>query len=343
MAVQDRQHAIDIKKLLVEKGRRIPFVQSIRLLRLLVQQKSDQSLDEDAIFKHIRVRPELSLDFPGRDVNSIEVVDSDPVTDIDTFRVTATFLGLYGSSSPLPTFYTEDLLDEQRDDISITREFLDVINNPFYKLFYKVWKKNSLSLRYAEDPDGSVSDILFSLLGLGDSSVRREVPGCSRYLKYIGLTSQKPRSAEGLRVLLSDNIDEPEVQVHQCINSNTTIPFDQRCLLGVQGHELGSSSYIGSYIEERMGKFRIEFGPLSRDSFQRLLPDKPTHVIIEQSVQFYVDQPLDWDMELVVEGNQLETSRLGSGSWGKLGWNTWVFSVNKQPATGRVRLKGNCC
>ena len=341
MAVQDRQHAIDIKKLLVGKGRRIPFIQSIRLLRLLVQQSKGQPLDEDAIFKYIRVRPELSLDFPGRDVNSIEVVDREPEADIDTFRVTATFLGLYGSSSPLPTFYTEDLLDEQRDDISITREFLDVINNPFYTLFYKVWKKNSLSLRYAEDPGGSVSDMLFSLLGLGDSSVREEIPGCSRYLKYIGLTSQKPRSAEGLRVLLSDNIDEPEVQVHQCINSYTAIPPDQRCLLGIQGNALGSSCYLGSSIQERMGKFRIEFGPLSGNRFQRLLPDKPAHAIIEQSVQFYVDQPLDWDMELVVEGDQLQTSRLGSGSWGKLGWNTWVFSDNKQPAAGRVILKGN--
>ena len=342
MAVQDRQHAIDIKKLLVEKGRRIPFVQSIRLLRLLVQQNSGQPLDEDEIFKYIRVRPELSLDFPGRDVNSIEVIDSDPETEIDKFRVTVTFLGLYGSSSPLPTFYTEDLLDEQREDISITREFLDVINNPFYKFFYKVWKKNSLSLRYAEDPDDSVSDILFSLLGLGDSAVREEIPGCSRYLKYIGLTSQKPRSAEGLRVLLSDNIDEPEVQVHQCINTNTSIPSDQRCLLGVQGNELGSSSYLGSCIEERMGKFRIEFGPLTGDRFQRLLPDKPAHEIIEQSVQFYVDQPLDWDIELVVDGNQLQTSRLGSKNWGQLGWNTWIFSKNKQPDTGRVILKGNC-
>ena len=213
MASQDRQHTLDLKKLLVEKGRRIPFIQVIRLLRVLVQQKAGAHLSEDEIFRYIRVRPELSLDFPGRDVNLVEVLDDDPDRAIDLFRVTVTFLGLYGSSSPLPTFYTEDLLDEQRDDNTIAREFIDVINNRFYFLFYKVWKKHALALRYAENPEGFVSDILYSLLGLGEPSIRRDLAGSSRYLRYIGLTSQKPRSAEGLRVLLADSFDEPEVRI----------------------------------------------------------------------------------------------------------------------------------
>jgi len=34
------------------------------------------------------------------------------------FLITATFLGLYGVSSPLPTFYTEDLMDEASQDIA---------------------------------------------------------------------------------------------------------------------------------------------------------------------------------------------------------------------------------
>lgn len=342
MDAQDRQHPTDLKKLFAEKGRGMPFVQLIRLLRLLVQKQSDKPLDDDQLFKYIRVRPELSLNFPGRDVNALAQVGRDSDTNIGRYRVTATFLGLYGASSPLPTFYTEDLLDEQREDQSIAREFLDVINNPFYALFFKVWKKKSLSLRYAEDPDDPVSDILFSLLGLGENIFRDALPDSKRFLHYIGLTSQHPRSAEGLRVMLSDMVREPDVQVQQCVSTRTDIPADQRCRLGIQGNALGETCYVGTWVAERMGKFRVEFGPLDADRFQRLLPDQPNRALVNESVRFYLDQPLDWDLLLVLPGQYLQTARLGQSQWGRLGWDTWLFAENNAPAEGRVLLRGNC-
>ena len=91
-----------------------------------------------------------------------------------------------------------------------------------------------------------------------------------------------------------------------------------------------------------MGRFRVEFGPLPEERFHRLLPDKPLYGNIEESIRFYVDQPLDWDIELIVKGEELQTLQLGEKRWGQLGWNTWVFSKNKSPHTGKVILRGNC-
>ncbi len=43
----------------------------------------------------------------------------------ERFEVQVNFLGLYGTSSPLPVFYTEDLIDEASDDESVAREFIE--------------------------------------------------------------------------------------------------------------------------------------------------------------------------------------------------------------------------
>ncbi len=89
-----------MKSRLLASGERFSFSQAYRLLRLLAHREGAQN-------PSIKVRPNLSLDFPGNDLSEIREVGT------AEYRLTANFLGLYGVTSPLPTFYTEDLLDEQ--------------------------------------------------------------------------------------------------------------------------------------------------------------------------------------------------------------------------------------
>jgi hypothetical protein len=72
----------------------------LRLLRLRFPSEKD-------FVDNVRVRPRLGLGFPLRDIEGIEQ-DED-----GRYRIEANFFGLYGVTSPLPTFYTEDLIDEQ--------------------------------------------------------------------------------------------------------------------------------------------------------------------------------------------------------------------------------------
>src|SRR3546814_7786829 len=97
MAREDRPlppPVAEIEPLLAE-GHRYAFFQALRLLRL--------HLGEETFAQSVRVRPTLSLSFPENDINSI-------VRENDILRITANFFGLYGVTSPLPTFYTEDLI-----------------------------------------------------------------------------------------------------------------------------------------------------------------------------------------------------------------------------------------
>ncbi|MFO8111269.1 MAG: type VI secretion system baseplate subunit TssG [Desulfosalsimonadaceae bacterium] len=67
----------------------------------------------------------MSLAFPPADIDRIQEMD---LQEHSGYEITANFLGLYGISSPLPTFYTEELMHEAAEDESVCRDFIDVIN-----------------------------------------------------------------------------------------------------------------------------------------------------------------------------------------------------------------------
>jgi type VI secretion system protein ImpH len=317
---------------LFSKGPSFSFVQAIRLLSHYIHAEGYQG--EDVMRQKIRVRPELSLDFPGNDIISIYRRGNEP----DKLFITATFLGLYGASSPLPTFYTEDLLEEASDDKSISRDFIDIVNTPAYHLFYKCWGKYNLSFGLAESYRPEALERLYCLLGFGTEKIREAFEKPARFLRYIGLATQIPRSAEGLRSLISDSIGEPSIDIEQCVPLMAPIPEDQRLCLGVSGHCLGEDATVGAFVLDCTGKFRVHAGPLSGASFQRLLPEGNAFGLIDRLVAFYLDQPLDWDLEIEVLSSDICPVTIGDGASSRLGWNTWLPSDGKYEEN-HVRLQ----
>ncbi len=338
MANTGRQQAIDLTQLLLEDGRKIPFVQVLRLLRLILANREGLYSDDDEIFDFIRIRPELGLVFPGTDIERVEELER---KGGDVFRVTATFMGLYGSSSPLPTFYTEDLIEEQREDRTITREFIDIFNHPFYSHFFKIWEKYSIVHRLAENPHDQAYEVLFCLLGLGGTDVRHSLAHNRDFLSYIGIASQAPRSASGLCTIVSDLLQLDQVEVEQCVEYTAEIAEEQRLSLGLHNNILGEDAHLGSQVQDMMGKFRLILGPMCLERLQSILPDTPAHALIGESIRFYLDQPLIWDIELRVHRQEIRTTCPGNPDRAKLGWNTWLFSGEHSPESGRVPLTGS--
>ena len=126
------------------------------------QADNGTSAEETVFHDLLRIRPLLSLSFPGTDVYSVEEVERN---DQVYYLLTVTFLGLYGASSPLPTHYTEDLLDEASDDRTVSRDFLDILSSPFYRLFYQCWSKNRWFIKLADEEAADYLERLYSLMG----------------------------------------------------------------------------------------------------------------------------------------------------------------------------------
>ena len=338
MAGENRRSSVDVsgdqdthlETELLSRGRRFSFFQAVRLLRHL--ERAEHRADKPESDK-IRVRPKLSLSFPPGDIDRIEKISND---NADTYRITATFLGLYGAASPLPTFYTEDLLSEKNEDETVSRDFIDIVHHRLYALFYKGWLKYRQFFQVVEEQDNDYIERLFCLLGLGEPDMRDKQGRDYALLRYLGLFTQFPRSAVGLATLIRDALNGPPVEVIQCIYRRAVIPETQRLKMGAGGNSLGRNSYLGKEIDDRMGKFRIQLGPLNQADFLRFTPGNEGYDKLVLLTELFITDPLAYEVELILAANQAKTASLGDPVRAVLGVTTWVFS---KTSLGEVRTR----
>ncbi|MEE4359013.1 MAG: type VI secretion system baseplate subunit TssG [Desulfococcaceae bacterium] len=343
METENRDHGPALKKELLAQGKKFSFFQAVRLLQYYERRYGESAKnpppkgESDSLRNIINIRPDLSMHFPGTDIVSVEAPEEVTENGLPQYRITATFLGLYGISSPLPSFYTEELMEEQREDSSVSRDFIDIINSPLYPLLFECWSKYRLGIRISENESARDMERLFCLMGLGDTRVRSRVEEPESLLRYTGLFAHYPRSAPGLEALLSDAFQAPDVRIIPCIPERADIPDDQLCRLGMSGCRMGKDAYLGRRLKDRMGKFRVHMGHLDADTFQQWLPDTKNFKKMTALLRLYTDQPLKWDLEIVLTEGAVSTTRPGDSRWARLGWNTWLFSEdNRKHRTGVV-------
>ena len=327
MAGQAGLSTFDIETGLLEKGRRFSFIQVMRLMRLLGH--VPESVKDPRTFarqaQSLRISPQNNLSFPASDVMSIQRAKGES----SGFLVNAGFLGLYGPASPLPTFYTEDLIQQEADEESAVRDFLDIFNHRIFTLFFRCLMKYRLFFRVCEGHNPEILNKLYCLIGLGELRHRRDMPYAYSMIRYSGILSQHPRSARGLETMLGDAFNYTSVKVVQCVGRHVKIPLSQRLLLGKTGSRLGIDRVIGEQIRDHTGKFRLRLGPVNFTLFQKLLPGSEENKRLSLLTRFYLLDPLEYDLELILQEGEASCVRLGAETASRLGMDTWIFSCEK--------------
>ena len=109
------------------------------------------------------------------------------------------FLGLYGTGSPLPNFYSEDLLDEQSGSGSASRDFLDLLNGAIYPLHFAGWARHRLFYALVEAAEPAALERLFCRLGFpADPGPARRPLHLLRYLGLFAMASRPVGAAPGM-------------------------------------------------------------------------------------------------------------------------------------------------
>jgi type VI secretion system protein ImpG len=303
---------------LLAHGHEFSFAQVMRLARMFLDPRGEEGLPEVPWQDRVRIRPELSMAFPASDVARVE-------SDGSNLRITATFLELYGPASPLPNFYTEDLLDEASTDESVIRDFVDIIHQRLYHLYFQCWSKYRLFIRVTEEKNPFDRERLFCLIGLGEKELASSLPDSFSMLRYTGLLARFPRSALDLRTMLRDCLKIKRIRIVQNVMRMASIPADQQMRMGVSGCRLGVDTVLGSHIADKMGKFRIEIGPLGWGGYNEFLPGTLLYEKLVRFVRFFVTDPLAFDMKLILAADEAKPIRLGDPR-ARLGLNMWCFS-----------------
>jgi type VI secretion system protein ImpH len=284
----------------------------------------------------LRFRPVLSLGFPKAELAGIERLTDD--AGPARYQMEVALLGLYGTVSPMPTFFTESLLHETGED-SLVRGFLDLFHHRALSLLYRCWEKYRYHVQFRAGGRDEISRRLYCLMGLGGAEPR---PGATlppvHLLRYLGLFSQRPRSAAALGCMLRDYFGGLPVAVTQFVARAVPIPASQKNRLGAANSRLGEDLCVGDRVEDRASSFRIGVGPMGLESFQSLLPGSPGFRALEAMTRLFTTDRLDFEVELILRREEVPELRLcADQTAGRLGHTTWLGSP---PEDGRVRMRG---
>lgn len=336
MADQDRATGGPLIEDLLRRAQDYSFFQLVSLLERLCRPKVSVGGEGPAEGEALRFRPELSFAFPPSDIAGLELIRKDP----PQFRLTTTFFGLYGTTSPLPPFYTEDLMAQEEGEEPV-RSFLDLFHHRLLSLFYRCWAKYRYQVQFEPSGEDRFSERMFAFLGLGtqEAAGRTGLP-ISRLLRYAGLFNQRPRSASALEGLLSDFFDGVQVHIEQCTARWVSIPTEQQSALGRKNCGLGQDCVLGSKVLSCQSSFRLSMGPLGHDRFVTLLPGSEGRDILWALVQLFVQDRFDVDLELVLRADEVPAVRLsskeGDGQRSRLGQTSWFPAAAGDETPRRV-------
>jgi type VI secretion system protein ImpH len=264
----------------------------------------------------------ISLGFPSSDIESIERIEGNDGQV--RYRMMVNFLGLYGQSSPLPTWYTEDLVHEEIDEHAV-KDFLDLFQHRAVSLLQRCWTKYRYYREYRQDGSDPISQWLFALMGaLHPSSRGSTALNWQRLLAYAGMISMRNHSAPMIQGILSHYFPNTPICIEQFVEDVSLIAEDQLARLGVANCLLGEDLTIGEWVPDCGNRIKVRMGPLGFARFRRFLPDGDDHAAAKDLVNILLIDRLHCDFELILRSDQIPPLRLDEDSPCRLGWSTWL-------------------
>ncbi len=299
----------------------------------------------------VRFRSMTGLAYPPADV-------MDLITRKEGLRpdLVVSVMGLTGPSGVLPRSFTETVNTTLRARSDSLRDFLDMLSHRMVALFaraggkYRPNRISEIGLAAGEGDDPLIG-VLLSLTGYGTAHlVDRLAAGREPLMHYAGFLTTQPRSAERLRALVSDWLGRP-VEVCEFVGAWLPLPADQRTRLGERGFagqfdRLGvapdegddaarADATIGVRAWDQQAGIVLRIGPLDRDGFTALLPDRPLLEHLVALVRAYLGYATGFAINPIASAAAVPDLQLRADADPAplLGWNTWMTA----PAGSRLK------
>jgi type VI secretion system protein ImpH len=326
MGAEERQSLPDLKETLAEiesNARRFSFYRLVYLLERVYAKSPPVGQLGPASEERIRLRSDTSLIFASCDISALS--HHKYPDGIERVRVTNAFMGLYGSTSPLPTYYVEQMAQvDYQGGPHPTREFFDIFHHRLLSLVYRTWTKYRFSVVYRKRGTDPFTRRMFCTVGVDgfrdtDGSLDRFL-----HLRYAPLLASKSRSARGLQVVLNDLFGTMGVTIEQFVGHWTLIEKPNRNKLGVMNHQLGESMTIGRYVYDGTGRFTIVLGPLGYDEYLSFLPGGHRRPLMRGVVATFTRGQQDVMLELHVKTDAAPRFQLGAPRSATLKRTAWL-------------------
>ncbi|WP_299204952.1 type VI secretion system baseplate subunit TssG [uncultured Amphritea sp.] len=205
------------------------------------------------------------------------------------------------------------------------RDFLDLFNHRLTAFLYRIWHKYRPALQYQPGAGDDFSEWLFALMGAPEKASREESAiNWPRLLGFSGLIAMQGNSASVLRQVVSGYFNNVPVQIIEHVERWALVPDEQKNRLGLGPSLLGEDITLGSRVKDFNSKFIVQLGPMVHSHFAHFLPSGKHYAALKEMILMLMPEQLCFDIELVLQGDQVPESRLGSEGSCYLGWSGWL-------------------
>jgi type VI secretion system protein ImpH len=293
----------------------------------------------------IRFRHDPSLAFKAGDIMKVSWA-AKPQAAEDAlsekqfrFEVTTAFLGLTGTTSPMPLYLAEEIAQAQ-DTAAVKRDFLDIFHHRLISFVYRIGVKHDLAREYLKDASDPWSRRILALAGFDNwgGHAMKTIPAW-RMLRLAPLLSSGVRSARTIELAIEDvcghALRDAEVNVETFAGGWSPLDGEQRMALGERNHTLGDASVLGQQCYDKSGKAVIAIGPLGQN-FRHFLADGDQYPVIVELLALLCDEPIVFEMRLDVRDDARPPFHLGLSA--RMGVDSWLGSGAQSASVTEVKV-----
>jgi type VI secretion system protein ImpH len=275
--------------------------------------------DVKKLYERLRFKANPSLAFQKSELSKVEIFEKENEIFIE---LTLNFLSIFGSSSPLPSHFSEAVLNDL-DANETLKDFLNIFNHHLQKFVFPVWLKHRYYMQYQNDLKDDFSKYMLSLIGLiYEYKNKKSRLNLHKLLPYLGTLSMRVKSAGMIVSILRRYLDHQNITVEQCQIDTIAIPSWQYMRLAKENTTLGSDTSIGEFVKCANGKFTICLHNASwHYLFDYGLYGKKL-LELKELIEFMLKEPLNYDLKLEIMQKELLPCRLSSNDCAYLGINS---------------------
>lgn len=323
---------------------RFDLVQALRLVELWLR-RNGLTRDDDML-RHVRFRNTVSMNFPASQVEALTVLGDGPITSAEalqaafdsdrlkTITFTPAFLGFFGVNGMMPSFYTDDIVDQiHTDKFEGTRAFFDIFTNRTMALYFQAACKHRVQHRFNEDGTAAILPMQLALAGQRSTPEDDGICHDAVAAHYAAMLRHRPVSAGLIEGILAEYFDLP-VRVEQFIGGQDRLHQDELCRLGVQCATLGAGAVLGGRVRERHTRACVHIGPLAIADYERFLPGASGALELKQLLALFATPTIRFQLHLILRAADVQGVSFGAPHGNRLGYDSNLISGAAQADCG---------
>lgn len=290
----------------------------------------------------IRYRATASLAHPAGELSGVSLTELNgkPLLTVDV-----SLMGLYGTTSPLPAFYTERVLGLGQRSVSDLeqkgrylegeheagedlKQFYDLFNHQAIALFYDAWCKYRIAHRLADDShNNEFTTALLALWGIDRTRLASlKHLTLARLIPLAGLLASRTASISVLEQALNRLFNGVNIQTQSMVCGVVNIPQDQLNGLGVENAVLGESLVLGQAVINCSG-LTVSVFLNDPSEIHQWLPGGEHNETARELIALMLNAPNDVQLTLRIGHAFDDLSAIGHSSRG-LGWGVGLGVVH---------------